>query len=136
MLRALGSDAFGTAADVRDVEAIGKALKAGFAVHGQIDVLVSGAAGNVLSAANGLSSNGFRAVVDIDLVGTFHVMRAAFPYLVKPGAWVINITAVALTLAAQGPLWSEFPVDAAPVSKAARAPKRKNPRPAGFAGSI
>ena len=93
MLRALGSDAFGTAADVRDIEAVGKALKAGFAVHGQIDVLVSGAAGNFLSAANDLSSNGFRAVVDIDLVGTFHVMRAAFPYLVKPGASVINITA-------------------------------------------
>ncbi len=81
------------AADVRDIEAVGKALKAGFAEHGQIDVLVSGAAGNLLSAANDLSSNGFRAVVDIDLVGTFHVMRAAFPYLAKPGASVINITA-------------------------------------------
>jgi len=31
--------------------------------------------------------------VDIDLIGTFHVMRAAFPHLTKPGASVINITA-------------------------------------------
>jgi hypothetical protein len=37
---------------------------------------------------NELSPNGFRVVVDIDLIGTFHVMRAAFPYLTKPGASV------------------------------------------------
>jgi len=30
----------------------------------------------------------FVVVVDIDLIGTFHVMRAAFPYLYEPGASV------------------------------------------------
>jgi NAD(P)-dependent dehydrogenase (short-subunit alcohol dehydrogenase family) len=39
------------------------------------------------------SSNGFRAVVDIDLIGTFNVMRASYPHLTKPGAAVINISA-------------------------------------------
>jgi len=42
-LRALGSDAFGTAADVRDMDAVSLALKAGCAERGAIDVLVSGA---------------------------------------------------------------------------------------------
>jgi len=56
-------------------------------------VLVSGAAGNFVAAVNAQSSNGFRAVVDIDLIGTFHVMRAAYPHLTKPGAAVINISA-------------------------------------------
>ncbi len=61
---------------------------------GSIDVLVSGAAGNFLAPINGLSPNCFRVVVDIDLIGTFHVTRAAFPYLTEPGsASVINITA-------------------------------------------
>ncbi|MGH8453731.1 MAG: SDR family oxidoreductase, partial [Nevskiales bacterium] len=32
-------------------------------------------------------------VVDIDLIGTFHVMRAAYPHLKKPGASVVNISA-------------------------------------------
>jgi hypothetical protein len=32
-------------------------------------------------------------VVDIDQIGTFHVMRAVYPHLAKPGAAVINITA-------------------------------------------
>jgi NAD(P)-dependent dehydrogenase (short-subunit alcohol dehydrogenase family) len=60
---------------------------------GPIDVLVSGAAGNFPARATDLSPNGFRAVVEIDLLGTFHVMRAAYAHLVKPGACVINISA-------------------------------------------
>jgi NAD(P)-dependent dehydrogenase (short-subunit alcohol dehydrogenase family) len=56
-------------------------------------VIVSGAAGNFPSQANDLSVNGFKAVVDIDLLGTFHVMKAVFPCLRKPGASVVNISA-------------------------------------------
>jgi NAD(P)-dependent dehydrogenase (short-subunit alcohol dehydrogenase family) len=92
-LRPIGPDMLGVVADVRNPEAVEEAVKAGRAKHGSIDVLISGAAGNFLSAANALSPNGFRVVVDIDLVGTFHVMRAAFPNLTKPGASVINISA-------------------------------------------
>ena len=40
-----------------------------------------------------LSANGFRTVVDIDLVGTFHVCRAAYEHLTRPGASIINISA-------------------------------------------
>ena len=40
-----------------------------------------------------MSPNGFRSVVDIDLVGSFHVVRQAYAYLRKPGASIINITA-------------------------------------------
>jgi NAD(P)-dependent dehydrogenase (short-subunit alcohol dehydrogenase family) len=56
-------------------------------------VLVSGAAGNFPAPALGISPNGFKSVVDIDLMGTFHVFRAAFPYITKPGASLINISA-------------------------------------------
>ncbi|MEM9123537.1 MAG: SDR family oxidoreductase, partial [Pseudomonadota bacterium] len=55
-------------------------------------VLVSGAAGNFPSDALNLSPNGFKSVVDIDLLGTFHVMKGAWPHLAKPGS-VINISA-------------------------------------------
>lgn len=43
--------------------------------------------------ALGISPNGFKSVVDIDLLGTFHVLRAAFPHLSKPGASIVNISA-------------------------------------------
>ena len=37
--------------------------------------------------------HGFKSVIDIDLLGTFNSARAAFEYLRKPGAAVINISA-------------------------------------------
>ena len=92
-LKARGGSASGHSADVRDYAAVEGALKAAVANHGKIDVLVSGAAGNFPAPALGMSSNGFKAVVEIDLVGTFHVLRAAFAHLNKPGAAIINISA-------------------------------------------
>lgn len=83
----------GVAADVRDFDAVGAALAESVAKFGPIDVLISGAAGNFLCEAKAMSSNGFKVVVDIDLVGTFHVLRQAHVHLRKPGAAVINITA-------------------------------------------
>lgn len=80
-------------ADVRDVDAVEAALKACHDEFGPIDVLVSGAAGNFVAPALGMSSKGFRTVVDIDLVGSFNVLRSAHAYLRKPGAAVINISA-------------------------------------------
>jgi len=92
-LKSLGSDASGYALDVRDVEAVQAALADHHAAAGDIDVLVSGAAGNFPALANDMSPNGFKSVVDIDLLGSFHVLRSAFQYLKKPGASVINISA-------------------------------------------
>jgi len=98
-LRAIAPQADGTTADVRDLAAVEAAFAACAEKFGEIDVLISGAAGNFPIYANALSSNGFKAVVDIDLVGTFHVMRAAFAHLKKPGAVAINISAPQAVLA-------------------------------------
>ena len=92
-LQALGAQATGGAADVRDPEATSAVLQLAHAVFGDIDVLVSGAAGNFPAAALDMSPNAFRSVVDIDLLGSYHVLRAAYPLLRKPGAVVINVSA-------------------------------------------
>lgn len=92
-LKNLGSDASGFVADVREPEQLESGLKAAYEKLGEFDVVVSGAAGNFPALANDLSINGFKSVVDIDLRGTFHVMKAIFPYLKKPGGSVINISA-------------------------------------------
>jgi len=89
----LGSDSRGYALDVRDVDAVKAALTAYANETGGIDVLISGAAGNFPAFAKDLSPNGFKSVVDIDLMGSFHVLHSAFEYLNKPGATVINISA-------------------------------------------
>lgn len=92
-LKALGSDAMGFAADVRQPEAIKAGVASVHAAFGDLDVVVSGAAGNFPATAMGMSANAFKAVIDIDLMGTFHVMQAVYPCLKKPGASVINISA-------------------------------------------
>ena len=98
-LRAFGGEVLGFAADVRNAEATLSALKAASASLGAIDILVSGAAGNFPSPALGMSPKGFKAVVDIDLLGTFNVLRNAHAFLRKPGAAIINISAPQALLA-------------------------------------
>lgn len=88
-----GGKSRGYALDVRDADAVDAALKDHAAAAGGVDILISGAAGNFPAFANGMSPNAFKSVVDIDLLGSFHVLRAAFPHLKKPGASVINISA-------------------------------------------
>jgi NAD(P)-dependent dehydrogenase (short-subunit alcohol dehydrogenase family) len=85
--------ALGYVFDVREAENVSAAITAFAEEVGPIDVLVSGAAGNFPATAERLTSNGFKAVVDIDLVGTFHVMKAGYPHMRRPGGSLINISA-------------------------------------------
>ena len=92
-LAAHGGAVEGYQSDVRDVAQVRAAFEGAAKALGPIDVLISGAAGNFPAPALGISPNGFRSVVDIDLIGTFHVMREAHPHLRKPGAAIVNISA-------------------------------------------
>lgn len=92
-IRSQGGDALGMAADVRDYDSVAAALQQAREHYGELDIVLSGAAGNFVAPALGMSAKGFRTVVDIDLNGTFNVMRAAFEHLKKPGASLISITA-------------------------------------------
>ncbi|WP_394842019.1 SDR family oxidoreductase [Pendulispora brunnea] len=92
-VRAFGSKVLAVTADVRDYAALEGAIRTSVEAHGPIDILINGAAGNFPAPAVGISSNGFKAVVDIDLVGTFNACRAAFEHLRKPGARVLSISA-------------------------------------------
>lgn len=80
-LEDLGAKVAFSVADVRDQAAMDAAFGAAAHLLGPMDAVVCGAAGNFLSPAEDLSSNGFRAVVDIDLLGSFHTTKAAFDQL-------------------------------------------------------
>jgi len=88
-----GGKCFAVAADVRDYEAVEKAIAQTVEHYGHIDIVINGAAGNFLCAADQLSANGFGTVVDIDTKGTFNVCRAAFDELKKSRGQIINISA-------------------------------------------
>lgn len=89
----IGPEALGLSCDVRDYAAIRAALEEAAGKLGPLDIVVSGAAGNFVAPALGMSANGFKTVVDIDLNGTFNVFRACYDLLKTPGASLIAITA-------------------------------------------
>jgi NAD(P)-dependent dehydrogenase (short-subunit alcohol dehydrogenase family) len=93
-IEASGGRAMGLSADVRSYEAVRDAVEQAHAAFGSIDIAVAGAAGNFVAPAMGMSPNGFRAVIDTDLVGTFNTLRAAHEFLRKPSALVLAISAV------------------------------------------
>jgi NAD(P)-dependent dehydrogenase (short-subunit alcohol dehydrogenase family) len=88
-----GGIAMGIAADVRDYAALAAALARAREQYGEIDIVVCGAAGNFPAPVAAMSANGFKAVVDIDLLGTFNTCRAAWDHLRKPGASILSISA-------------------------------------------
>ncbi len=92
-IRAAGGEALAVSADVRNMEEVERAMAATLTKFGQLDIVVNGAAGNFLCAAEEMSPNAFGTVIDIDLKGTFNVCRAAFSELKKNGGQILNISA-------------------------------------------
>ncbi|KAG8386643.1 hypothetical protein BUALT_Bualt03G0170000 [Buddleja alternifolia] len=84
-LRSLGIPAVGFEGDVRRDEDAKRVVEATVKHFGKLDILVNAAAGNFLVAAEDLSPNGFKTVIDIDAVGTFTMCHEAFKYLKKGG---------------------------------------------------
>lgn len=80
-------------ADVRDAHRIEEVLAETRSRFGSVDIIISGAAGNFLARSESLSSNGFRAVIEIDLIGSFNVARAGFPHLRDFGGSLTFISA-------------------------------------------
>jgi peroxisomal 2,4-dienoyl-CoA reductase len=90
----IGPDVLAVAADVREPADVERAVAATVERFGRLDTLVNGAAGNFLAPTAALSPKGFRTVIEIDLVGSFQVTRAAFEALRTSGqGCIINISA-------------------------------------------
>jgi len=92
-LESFGGSVAGFSADVRDVAALEAGIASVAAAFGEIDTLVVGQAGNFPAAAMSLSPNGFKSVVDIDLLGSFNAVRLAHAHLRAGRANIIAISA-------------------------------------------
>jgi NAD(P)-dependent dehydrogenase (short-subunit alcohol dehydrogenase family) len=88
-----GGKALAISADVRDFGSVSSAADEVIAKLGRVDGLVNNAAGNFLAAAEDLSPNGFKTVVDIVLNGTFHCTSAFGRKMIdgKKGGAMVNI---------------------------------------------
>jgi len=92
-LEALGANVTTAVADVRDYDALVAAFDQTRDEQGPIHTLVCGAAGNFIAPAETLSANGFKSVVDIDLIGSFNASRAAFEQLKETRGNLLFISA-------------------------------------------
>jgi NAD(P)-dependent dehydrogenase (short-subunit alcohol dehydrogenase family) len=81
------------ACDVRDFAQVEEMARAVAERWGGIDVLVNNAAGNFLSATEDLSPNGFNAVVQTVLYGSFHATLAVGRGMIERGSGgsILNI---------------------------------------------
>ncbi len=79
--------------DVRSYEAVEQLMQTILERLGRLDAVVNNAAGNFLAASETLSPRGFKAVVDIVLMGTFHTSRWAGAYWIEKGlpGHILNI---------------------------------------------
>lgn len=92
-VRDAGGEAQAVTADVRDAAALAAANEQAAAAFGPLDILLCGAAGNFPAPVDGISPNGFKSVVDIDLLGTYNAVKAAAPHLRTPGGNILSISA-------------------------------------------
>jgi len=92
-LSELGARVSTSVADVRDPDAVSAAFIKARNDIGPVSTVVCGAAGNFLAPAERMSSNGFRTVIDIDLLGSFHTAHAAFDQLRETRGSLLFISA-------------------------------------------
>ncbi len=95
-LAATGASVSSIALDVRNQERVKEVVDSVAQTHGRIDLLVNNAAGNFYAPSATLSPNAWKAVVEIDLYGTFHCSQAVYPVMKAQGGGRIVSTSMTL----------------------------------------
>lgn len=94
-LQRRGSEALAVPTDVRNPEQADHLIEETLRRFRTVDILVNNAAGNFICPAEKLSVNGWNAVVNIVLNGTFYCSRAAGLHMIESsrGGNILNIVA-------------------------------------------
>ncbi len=93
-IRALGRRAFVLPANVREPDQVESAFSRAADALGGLRVVVNNAGGQFPARAEEISVNGWRAVIDLNLNGTFYCCRAALPLLeASGGGTIVNMSA-------------------------------------------
>ncbi|KAF1812456.1 sporulation protein SPS19 [Eremomyces bilateralis CBS 781.70] len=72
--------------DVRSIESLQAAADRCAKELGSIDFVIAGAAGNFLAPLEQISSNAFKSVMDIDVLGSYNTVKATIGYLKESAA--------------------------------------------------
>ncbi|MGH7528471.1 MAG: SDR family oxidoreductase [Gemmatimonadales bacterium] len=99
-LRARGARVSTVETNVRESEAVAGMVQRVKEEHGRLDILVNNAAGNFYAPSATISPNGWRAVVETDLYGTFYCCQAVYPVMKAQGGG--RIVSISMTLHYRG----------------------------------
>jgi NAD(P)-dependent dehydrogenase (short-subunit alcohol dehydrogenase family) len=91
-IRAMGVRCLAHPVNIRDVESVEALRGAVVDEFGGIDALVNNAGGQFPAEPSGISDNGWRAVIDLNLNGTWNMVSRFAPVLVERGGGsIVNI---------------------------------------------
>lgn len=90
------------AGDVADLAAMEAVVAAGVARFGGLDLLLANAGVGSWGTVLGAPPAEFRRVVEVNLVGVFHTVRAALPALLERGGYALVVASLASFVPAPG----------------------------------
>src|SRR5205085_2170100 len=103
----LGGDAAWFEADVRDVDALERAVAGTVDRFGGIDVVVANAGiRNPMATVATVDPPAFERVIEVNLLGTWRTVRAVLPQLVESRGYLLCVASLAA--AAHGPLFAPY----------------------------
>ncbi len=95
-IRETGASVSSIQLDVRDHDRVRAVVDEVAQQHGRLDLLVNNAAGNFYAPSATLSPNAWKAVLEIDLYGTFYCSQAVYSVMKQEGGGRIVSTSMTL----------------------------------------
>jgi NAD(P)-dependent dehydrogenase (short-subunit alcohol dehydrogenase family) len=99
---ALGPDVLTAVADVRDLTAVQAAADAAVSRFGGIDVVIANAGIISFASVSQVDPDAFKRLMDINVLGVFHTVRAALPSIIERRGYVLIVSSLAAYAAAPG----------------------------------
>ena len=91
--KCIGKVVVGPSVSIRDEEQVNNLIEHIIEEYKGLHLLVNNAGGQFVCSAEEMSSNGFNSVIQTNLVGSFHVCKAAYEHYMRDnGGSIVNIT--------------------------------------------
>ena len=99
----LGADAaLGVLADVCDLDSMERAVAQGIEQFGGIDLVLANAGIASYGSVLGVDPATFRRVIDVNINGVFHTVRAALPSVIERKGYILVVSSLAAFAPAPG----------------------------------